>query len=77
MPWDFYVVAAVRIKCEDWALKCEDLKLSFGWVDPQPSIACKKFVVLTNNSLELKYRVLVIVFLTQSSSYAVDIPPAV
>ena len=34
MPWDFYVVAAVRIKCEDWALKCEDLKLSFRWVDP-------------------------------------------
>ena len=35
-----YVVAAVRIKREDWALKCEDLKLSFGWLDPPCS--CNK-----------------------------------
>ena len=29
-----YVVATVRIKHVDWALECEDLKLSFGWLDP-------------------------------------------
>ena len=33
-------MAAVRIKREDWAPKCEDLKLSFGWLDPPCS--CNK-----------------------------------